>query len=119
MTTLQERYAQTLARIEADRQSDAEVARLTGQTIEEFDADTTAPDRPAHGTERNRRQEREYDTVTYQIPGGETTIRYAAAIFTISERYCEVCGDWVEAKGIMGALLCVECSTPWDSRFRE
>ena len=59
MTTLAERYAQTLARIEANKASDAEVARLTGQTIAEFDADTTAPDyvlpvMPDHEQRTNR-----------------------------------------------------------------
>ena len=32
------------ARIARDQASDREVARLAGMTIEEFDADTTAPD---------------------------------------------------------------------------
>ena len=41
MTDIVDRIA---ARIARDQASDREVARLTGQTIEEYDADTTAPD---------------------------------------------------------------------------
>lgn len=37
-------YDQLLEKTERNKASDAEVARLSGMTLEEFDADVTAPD---------------------------------------------------------------------------
>ena len=42
--TMTEWYAAILAREKAKRESDTEVARLAGQTIAQFDADTTERD---------------------------------------------------------------------------
>ena len=45
MTIILDQLNERIARLQA---SDIELAQLTGQTIEEFDADTTAPDPPAY-----------------------------------------------------------------------
>jgi len=44
MNSYEHLMAQIEKKREAKRASDLEVARLTGQTIGQFDADTTAPD---------------------------------------------------------------------------
>lgn len=88
-------------------------------TAEQFDADTTAPDTPRHGDQRNRRHVAETETVNFETAGGTMPVTVVTTEYTASERWCEVCGGWVTARGIMGALLCVECGTPWDERFRE
>jgi len=72
-----------------------------------------------HGEERNRRTETTVKQIDWTVPGGSMTLPYMAVQETVSERWCEVCGDWVTARGIMGALLCVECGTTWDERDRE
>ena len=44
-------YNQELSKINQRQASDREVARLVGMTIEQFDADTTAPDEREECTE--------------------------------------------------------------------
>lgn len=44
MTSFDKLMEQINHKREAERASDLEIARLSGVTIEEFDADTTAPD---------------------------------------------------------------------------
>lgn len=71
---------------------------------------------PAHGTERNRRMERaDGARVEYQTPDGRTA--YAGPVtsceYTVAERWCATCREWVRCEAIIGFLLCVKCNTEW------
>ena len=70
-----------------------------------------------HGQERNRRSGKDTTYGDFQTPEGMVRKPLTVHEYIISERWCETCGEWVQAKGIMGALLCVKCGTPWDKRF--
>lgn len=72
-----------------------------------------------HGDTKNRRQETSTTYTTYQTPQGEIVLPTLSITQTVQEKFCVVCGEWKTAKGIMGALLCVDCGTPWDLRFAE
>ena len=72
-----------------------------------------------HGDSRNHRTETEMSHSEWQTPQGPVTVPTLSHTYTVSERWCEVCNEWVTAKGIMGALLCPECNTPWHPDFRE
>ena len=72
-----------------------------------------------HGEERNYRTETTTTHAEYQTPGGPMVLPSGGKTETVTERWCEVCNDWVTARGIMGALLCVKCGTPWDERYCE
>lgn len=74
---------------------------------------------PEHGDERNIRVESEYTRQTFQVPGGIFTQYFPFKTESVSERWCDVCGEWVTARGIMGGLLCPKCHTPWDEKFKE
>jgi len=69
---------------------------------------------PTHGDERNRGYRTETTYATWQTPQGPITVPAHGQSYTVSERWCEVCGEWVEAKGIMGGLLCQKCYATWD-----
>ena len=70
----------------------------------------------SHGDERNRRQETERTTQTFHTIQGPPTEVVAGMSHTrtVTERWCEVCDDWVTTYGIMGALLCPQCNATWD-----
>ena len=68
-----------------------------------------------HGVERNKRMEAKMDTLEGVTENGRAiSVQYAAEEYTISDRFCVTCGDWMPAKGVMGAILCMECHTQWD-----
>jgi hypothetical protein len=69
---------------------------------------------PQHGQERNRRTETTLGAVhTLATPGGSLTMPITSKTETVTERWCEICQEWITARGIMGGLLCVECGTTW------
>ena len=74
---------------------------------------------PEHGQERNRRIETDTSYSTWHTPQGDVILPTSSVTQTVSERYCEPCGQWRTTKGIMGALLCVECGHPWDKFYWE
>jgi hypothetical protein len=65
-----------------------------------------------HGEERNRRIETTYGKSETMVTanGHELTMPMSSMTQTVSERWCETCNEWVEAKGIIGAILCVKCN---------
>lgn len=77
-------------------------------------------EQPTHGTERNKREQTDVTYTEYQVPGGRSfRAPMSSHTYTVTERWCEKCGAWVEAKGIIGALVCPECHAPWDKRYWE
>lgn len=69
-----------------------------------------------HGTKRNYRMKADMETFEFETPDGRHhSIKYAAHEYSVNDMFCVRCGDWVEAKGVMGALLCPVCCAPWDN----
>jgi len=73
------------------------------------------PEYPKHGDQRNYRIE---DTVIerweYTAPNGQSVLtRGVGRIETVSERYCATCGEWVEARGVFGGMVCPKCHRAW------
>jgi len=68
-----------------------------------------------HGEIRNHRTETTTQNMPFKTSDGHPfTVTVLSEEHTVCERFCAVCDQWVTAKGIMGGLLCPECSTPWD-----
>ena len=68
-----------------------------------------------HGDSRNHHYVTESNPVHFQtIDTGQPIVVHNSHSYSVSDRWCEVCKAWVEAKGIMGALLCPECDAPWN-----
>jgi len=72
-----------------------------------------------HGQERNRRTETDTQFADFHTPQGTVTLPAVSHTRTVSEKWCDVCGCWVTSKGIIGALLCTECGTPWKPEYRQ
>jgi len=74
-----------------------------------------------HGETRNQRIETETVlTEFYTTPWGRRIVMPGMEISQpVSDRWCEVCNQWVTAKGVMGGLLCPLCHTPWKAEYRE
>jgi Zn finger protein HypA/HybF involved in hydrogenase expression len=73
---------------------------------------------PVHGDRRNNRYEQTEKVAEYHLPDGKVAkVPYISIEQSVSERYCEKCGDWVEAKGVMGALFCPVCKSTWNKKY--
>jgi len=68
---------------------------------------------PNHGDRRNRRTERQTTVDTWQTAHGPIKVERIALEQSVDETWCTHCQEWVTTKGIMGALLCPKCNTPW------
>lgn len=78
---------------------------------------------PKHGEERNRRREttaigenhalldEQSGEIIYEGPLSWSTT-------TVSERWCEVCKEWVECRGIFAHIICPTCHTEWDAKIQ-
>ena len=72
---------------------------------------------PQHGAERNRRTVTDTDMTTFTTTGGQQfEAPLVSHTYVVTERYCATCGKWVETRGIIGAILCIECNTDWHGR---
>ena len=69
---------------------------------------------PKHGEIRAMWEETKTEYGEFTGLGGKVyNLPVGSISQSVHERWCETCGKWVEAKGIMGGLLCPECTTPW------
>jgi len=61
-----------------------------------------------HGDVRNHREETEYGQPV-QLVGPDGAVVYDGPLsshtFTVEERYCASCREWIIIKGLMGILL--------------
>jgi len=74
----------------------------------------------AHGDRRNYRRVTESTPVHFQtIDTGQPIVAHNARSFTGEDHWCEICGEWVEPRGILSAILCPQCDAPWDKRYWE
>ena len=72
---------------------------------------------PKHGDERNRREQTDVTYTEMQAAAGATfRVPMSSHTYVVTERYCATCGKWVETRGIIGAILCIECNTDWHGR---
>lgn len=70
---------------------------------------------PIHGDERNHRTQTDYSkSVAASTPDGQKfNFPSSAHTYSVVERYCGWCGDWKETKGIIGAIVCMDCRRDW------
>lgn len=71
---------------------------------------------PKHGEERNRHIKRTYDDINVVAGSGEKmNIEYCSSELTVSEKYCEHCGEYVstESIGLLGFCVCPQCHEIW------
>lgn len=70
---------------------------------------------PAHGDRRNERIEQSVHNLRTlrTSTGQEIQTPLFATSESVSERWCATCGAWVEARGIIGGLVCQQCNTAW------
>lgn len=68
-----------------------------------------------HGEQRNARFETTFgpEHTLQASTGAAFTAPLFAVSETVSERWCATCGAWVEARGIIGGLVCQRCYTAW------
>ncbi len=58
-----------------------------------------------HGDQRNYRMERELARDEFEASEGKTvTVEYAGSECSVRERYCAHCREWIECRGVIGAL---------------
>ena len=68
-----------------------------------------------HGENRKQYEVTESAPVHFRtIDDNQPITVFNSHSYTVAERWCEVCNEWVDAKGIMGALLCPQCNASWD-----
>lgn len=77
-----------------------------------------------HGESKNHRTETAQTAATavQHKDGGFAGMLTSMQTQTVSERWCEGCEGWVEARGIAGAFGCPHCGTMWnseDERLRQ
>jgi hypothetical protein len=72
---------------------------------------------PRHGEIRKQRLEVLSSTAQTLVDaaGNEFSITGSSHERTVSERWCDTCGAWVEAgrESFIDFFLCPECQTPW------
>lgn len=68
-----------------------------------------------HGDRRNERIEQSTNNLRTlrTSTGQEFQVSLFATSESVSERWCKACGAWVEARGIIGGLVCQRCHTAW------
>lgn len=68
-----------------------------------------------HGDRRNERIEQSVGNLRTlrTSTGQEIRTPSFATSESVSERWCSVCGAWVESRGIIGGLVCQRCHTAW------
>lgn len=72
---------------------------------------------PFHGESRNEHEQTDYsDHATLSTSDGKLNLLVSnfTHTYSVADRYCGWCEQWVETRGIIGALVCPQCHHTWD-----
>lgn len=66
-----------------------------------------------HGDSRNYRLETSVRFAEFEVAGETVTLPASGLTQSVEERYCATCGEWKTARGVIGALFCLDCKSTW------